>query len=226
MPKRTKREIMTGVDSTESRVIDNNTIRYTDLIGNTVIRLHFTDIITITPDGDVILHSGGWKTNVTKDRMCRYQSIAQVVQAKSIWYVKSRLSYDESIFYDGITIKANGKILKPERVSETPKIIKMIKEYCKKLGGLDKFPQPNKGDCWDCSLTDIDGKTMGHGSPGHLMSHLREKYIHGSLIVNAMRDAGYKDEAIGMALRGSWFPKDSVVMAVSRYFKVQLGIPR
>jgi hypothetical protein len=221
--RRTKAEIMNGINSQESRVIDNNTIRYVDAHGNTIIRLHLTDIIIIKKNGDVVLNSGGWKTVTTKSRMNEYQNVAQVVQAKSVWYVKSRTGYDESIFYDGIEIKADGMIVNPEVYTDTPKTIKLIKAYCKKLAGMDEIPTPSDGDCWYCYFRDTEtGLPMGHKQRDHLMEHLRQKYIHGSLILNALKDAGYANPGLIYQMGLG----DTIVSAVSRYFKVQLGIPR
>jgi len=52
-----------------------------------------------------------------------------------------------------------------------------------------------------------------------------EGYLHGSLLVNAMRWAGYKDEGIslcyGMAKRGN---RDAFKRALRRYLKRKLGL--
>jgi hypothetical protein len=61
----------------------------------------------------------------------------------------------------------------------------------------DNLPVPSNGDCWLCLLRDKDGHTMGENDNSHLLSHLKEKYLHGSILVNAMREVGYKDQQIG-----------------------------
>ena len=62
--------------------------------------------------------------------------------------------------------------------------------------------------------------------PEHLHSHCREGYIHGTLIVNAMRWAGYADEGIQwMAFgTGRGHGRDSVVRAMRRYLLRQFGL--
>jgi len=45
-----------------------------------------------------------------------------------------------------------------------------------------------------------EGKTLGDssGNNDHLLSHIEEGYLHGSILVNAMREAGYNDMQIGV----------------------------
>ena len=78
------------------------------------------------------------------------------------------------------------------------KIKKQITEYCN-LITKDNLPYPENGDCFDCSLRTKEGESMGDVSKNtdHLFSHFKEGYLHGSILVNAMREAGYRDEQIG-----------------------------
>jgi len=69
MSRRTKRQIMAGVNCTSSSIVDHNTVEYERENGDRVIRLHLTDIVTFRPDGTIMLNSGGWKTITTKTRM-------------------------------------------------------------------------------------------------------------------------------------------------------------
>jgi hypothetical protein len=46
-------------------------------------------------------------------------------------------------------------------------------------------------------MHDKDGNTMGGNNHDHLLSHLKENYLHGSLLVNAMREYGFRDDQIG-----------------------------
>jgi hypothetical protein len=34
------------------------------------------------------------------------------------------------------------------------------------------------------------------GDNGHILEHVKENYLHGSLLVNAMRETGYSDDQI------------------------------
>ena len=58
MAKRSKSEIMAGVESVSSKIIDNNTVEYYRENGDRVIRLHLTDVVTFKSNGDIILDSG------------------------------------------------------------------------------------------------------------------------------------------------------------------------
>jgi len=79
---------------------------------------------------------------------------------------------------------------------------------------------PNNGDCWHCLFRDKQGKTMGElSSSDHLLQHLKEGYIHGSLIINALKSVGYRLPEVILDNRGS------VIQAVRRYFYKSLGIP-
>ena len=124
---------------------------------------------------------------------------------------------------DGIKISKRGNIIgKKGKKNKNAKIIKLIKAYLKKLKSLGTLPKPNGGDCWICLMADSNKDN------DHLMSHLKEKYIHGTLIYNAMKAAGYNDQGIG--IYWNWFNSDntktSILNAVSKYFKVVFSIPR
>ena len=215
--RQSKREILQGVAGiTKSKIVGNNTIEY--FIGDTkYIRLHNTDILTFK-NGSVVLNTGGWKTLTTKDRFNSFLPDGfRVSQSKSIWYL------NDSIYYDGITIKNNAivKLLLKDKKAE--KLLKQIAAYCKKLKELKKLPEPSSGDCWYCSMQETKtGKPLGEitKNSDHLQYHLKEKYIHGSLILNALKWAGYaKPEFIWqMDVR------DSIVNSVRRYLKRHLNI--
>jgi hypothetical protein len=202
----------------ESRKLGNNTYlqRRND---NIAVMLHSTDIITMLLDNSNILTSGGWKTSTTKDRLNTYSGVS-IHQDKGNWYV------DGSIFYDGIKVKDGAIIGKKIMVDkQSDKIAKMINSYCSAIKKMDALPIPSGGDCWLCSMCEVEtGKPLGGLTKdnSHLIAHLKEKYIHGSLIVNALKSAGYPNPQLiyQMGLR------DSVVRAVRRYLKRQLGIAR
>jgi len=218
--KHTKKQIMQNVDNYKnSKVIDNNTVEYFQN-DTRKIRLHFTDIVSFGNDGSVTYDSGGWKTVTTKDRMNKFGFYrANIYQEESIWYLTS--NGETSVFYDGITIANSGKILKPKNTDKkAQKTLKLIKRYCDKLKSLDKLPYPNNGDCWMCLMFDQNNKTGEKStSKDHLESHLKEKYIHGSLIFNSLKWAGYNDPALIFQMD----IRDSIVNSVRRYFKANLA---
>lgn len=54
--------------------------------GNVAIQLHWTHVITITPDNKYILNSGGYRTATTKNRINQYAPV-NLCQKKGVWYV-------------------------------------------------------------------------------------------------------------------------------------------
>ena len=219
----TKREIMEGVEATKSKVVANNTVEYTKPNSTKVIRLHHTDILEFPPRGGVVFNSGGWKTVTTRARMNEFQSECTIIQDKGLWYLAMPLhTWDKDSwtpFFDGIKVK-NGKIVKPRRLAYKKEefLLKQINVYCAKMKKMDELPLPMLGDCFNCSFQTRGGNDLG--STDHLKSHLKEKYIHGSLIWNAMKWAGYPHPEIQFAMQ--W--KDNMVSVVKRYLKAQLGL--
>jgi hypothetical protein len=52
------------------------------------LKLHATDVITWTPDGKIILNSGGYRTHTTKDRMNGFLPAGiRVYQKNFNWYI-------------------------------------------------------------------------------------------------------------------------------------------
>lgn len=207
---------MAGVESDSSKFVASNTIEYF-LKDKKYIRLHQTDIITFGKDF-IILNSGGWKTPTTKNRINSFQSICIISQEKSIWTVKTTTG-EESLFYDGLKIKNNGHIVRPIKDDKkTARLLKQINAYCKKLSKLKTLPEPHGGDCFYCQMRDQENKPVD--DTRHLLSHLKEKYVMGSLIFNALEAAGYTFPVVIFKQDS----RESIVRAVKRYFKKQLSI--
>ena len=55
----------------------------------------------------------------------------------------------------------------------------------------------------------------------HLIDHLKSVYIHGSLILNALKWAGYTHPEVIFSMDH----RNSIVRSVRRYFKFKLGYP-
>lgn len=204
----------------DSRKLGNNTylLRHEDCIS---VRLHNTDIVKYYPDGSIELNTGGWNTLTTKARINEYAPI-RVYQEKGIWY----LMPDKTPFVDGMKVDSNGVVIGDidhSIVNERKELIKKINKYCKAIRKLESIPEPNNGDCWYCLFKDTkNSKPMGEAfnDTQHLINHLDEMYIHGSLIMNALVWRGYRDPwmIVRMNLR------DSIVNAVRDYLKRQLGL--
>ena len=89
--------------------------------------------------------------------------------------------------------------IKTDNAKERGKMKLRIKNYCN-LVTEKNIPTPNNGDCWYCLMKTAEGKALGDsfGNNDHLLSHIKEGYLHGSILVNAMREAGYNDMQIAV----------------------------
>ena len=114
-----------------------------------------------------------------------------------------------------------------EEAQRVKGLIKKIGAYCRALRKhIEKngVPMPNNGDCWFCMMQDVEtGKSLGEssGDKDHLISHLDEKYIHGSLIWRALISRRPEQGAATIMQMGF---VDIIVGEVRNYFKRQLGI--
>ena len=182
---RTKKELLSGIakDVTTSKIIANNTLRIQYADGTQAVRLHNTDVVTTLADGNIVLDSGGWKCVTTKDRMNCYSPF-RVSQSKGVWAVNGQ------DFYDGITFTPSGELVTESRPVDLASIARQKKVINKFVAQLskDNLPVPAAGDCLICRFK----------SDTCLESHLEENYLHGSLLVNAMREKGYDDRQIGL----------------------------
>lgn len=227
--RQTMKSIMASVSNGQKpHIVAPNTIEYICQDGARVIRLHNTDILTFKKSGAIILDSGGWRTVTTKDRLNRFLPKHCVWSDKGIWYVhglnKCNVKGWPIPFADGMIIGPRGRIYKSGNVKQQVALKKKIAAYCKHITGLDKMPMPGAGDCWICQAEKIKpGEKIS--SVHHLLSHISkgEMYFHGSIIVNAMRWAGYRDVSISMAVNNS-FPRDLLVRTIRRYLNRQLGL--
>jgi len=89
----------------DDRNIANNTtlVRRGDSIA---VRLHSTDVVTYFKDGTIGLHSGGYQTVTTKDRMKRFTPDGVTVyQQDYVWYVVVDRDWDAPVeFEDGMVL--------------------------------------------------------------------------------------------------------------------------
>jgi hypothetical protein len=179
--------------------IANNTFRYQE--GEDVVtRLHFTDIIRKHADGSYTLSSGGWKSKTTKERLNDY-SPYRVFSNKGVWYVGD--SSKAVPFSDGIRL--------PQAFEDAPRLekdaekaralkarIKLVVSRALKNG--KPCPLPESGDCFYCQFErahyekgKLSFNSVVQATPldnGHIAEHIREGYICGSLIYNALLDSG------------------------------------
>lgn len=87
----------------------------------------------------------------------------------------------------------------------------------------EKLPVPEGGDCWSCLFQTKRWKAYAQVSDDseHLRHHVKEGYLHGSLLENALRWAGYDDKQIARILHAS--DKPAVKKALRRYLRAKLG---
>ncbi len=222
-PAKTKTEIMRGIpDVVKSCFVQRNTIRYTNTHGETVIRFHNTDVLVMHDNGGFELNSGGYRTTTTKERINNYIPGGWGIYSdKGVWYLTNRTKGKTVPFDDGITVGPRGGITGEGCVSKVLTLKKKVKDYCKALSTFPGLPIPGPGDCWICMMFNKDGKPNNRC----LLSHLDEKYIHGTLIVNAMRWRGFDDKQISFHYQVPQL-KGRVVQAVRAYLMNYLGLPR
>jgi len=204
--KKNKSQILEGIteDIKSSKFIANNTLMIHYKNGITAYRLHNTDIIRInTSNGNITLNNGGYKTSTTKNRINQFTpSNFYLYQKNHIWYINTLK--EKFSFYNGITFDLQGNLLsenKTVNIKEVNKIKKSIKKYVNLIDKCEKIPVPSNGDCWYCSMkVQNTGKNLGDKIQNidHLKSHIKENYLHGSILYNAMIEYGYNTYQIGI----------------------------
>lgn len=183
--------LLSTLKGRESKKIANNTY-IVKRDNNLAIRLHQTDVVTFTPNNDMILDSGGWMTATTKDRINNAINEAgkRINQKRGNWFI------DGLKFQDGLTIHSNGKIT--GYAKDNPKADNKTKERIKKYARLcaDNVPleKPSASDCWYCLMRTQGNESLGDAvKSDHIKEHIKEKYIVPSLVFNALKEAGYTD---------------------------------
>jgi hypothetical protein len=234
---RNKTDILSGVKSPilRSKFLKRNTVEYFTDRGQRIVRLHDTDIVTFpNPDNPYwfILNSGGWRTPTTKDRINAVlpQGVC-IYQDRGIWYVRIGLWDSNSgktiPFFDGIEIRdgilKNPKDRPVDDESEQQRLRALIRKYTAKVARQwDEAPmQPRAGDCFICTAhSGRITKSSRHPTYDCLVSHLEEGYVHGTLVYNAIKWAGYEDRQMPYVFG----MKSIAVRAVRRFLKAQLGM--
>lgn len=235
MPRTNLSDVFTRdeIKATGAKIIARNTFQRTDpATGAVITRLHRTDIVTRYPDGTEVLTSGGWQTITTRDRI-NLASRFRLTQRKGVWYVGDGEG-NEVPFRDGITLPRDfggpGAQAARRAGEEAEALRKAVKKFSLLIKAGEPLPQPGPGDCWLCMMRDADGKTLGEmrgveGEREHLLGHIEEGYMHGSLIVNAFRHCGYRDAGIAYYFgRASDYAVTAARRAVRRYLYAKLGL--
>lgn len=245
MARITKAQSLVAVSSPiiYSRVFDHNTFEYSVKDGEVRYRLHNTDIAVVESEG-VQLFTGGWKTKTSRDRINKILSSLlfgiSVYQESGKWYLHCPTTTVE--FFEGIKVNRNGQVSESPKsaVREAAQVeiwMKKVNAWAKKIR-KDGPMLPNGGDCWCCMF--ITNRVGGPAptieelkkDPDHLIQHLKENYLHGTLLVLAMKVGGYNDNQIGyffnLALKedGSEFYRKRIATCLVNMYKQLLGVAR
>jgi hypothetical protein len=174
-----KRDLLSRVNGVvKSKVIGNNTVRYTTYDGREVIRYHHTDIITKMPNGDTVLQTNGWNTVTTKQRFHKYLDTYRIQSIKGEWYVtEGWKSYPRYRFVDGITIRSDGGIvnhggMEVEDVAHTIRVF--VNRYVRWINDRRINPLDLGQCCWNCLMYGVSEKL----SDMDYMQHLREQHFN------------------------------------------------
>ncbi len=235
----TKAEIMAGVESvTHSKKVMNNTYQMFMDNGDIIIRYHTTNVVTKKKNGTFILHSGGWKTTTTKERI-NYMMPAgyYVATIDGTWNICKRGGgvnerFKPIPFVDGINIRKDGTIPKKwitkteaQRKREEKldiKIDKYMKIVEKKLQAGDV--RPKSGDCWCCLMKNDKGESVFDDNT-HVAMHVKEGYVPNILIWNAISELGYNPQFHLTTTPSTQSMRGTVAMkAVRKYVKRRVGL--
>lgn len=227
--RETKAEILSEIEGEylKAKKVANNTYKVEYKDGRIAIRFHHTDVVTWMPNGDVILNSGEYQTHTTKERINSFSNF-QIMQHNWNWYVFNGYpnswnpkapNFNGVTFYDGITFKANGKLKSEDKSINYKKqnsLKRKITKYVKLIDDLESIPLPSGGDCWYCHLSNDEGNLddLAHDK-SHLINHLNEGYLHGSILWNAMKEYGYRDDQIYFQIQLKF--KDTFKRALRKY---------
>lgn len=163
------------------------------------IKYHATDVVTLHPNGSATLNSGGYRTMTTKGRINEY-TLANIGQRLGLWYVRGG-----SLFYDGMTIRPDGTPVKPMQTGKTEakkrKLDRMVSAYIRAFRSYveenKSLPEISNGDCMYCHMIVTSpepdkGKSWGEatGDVHHILLHLQEGYIMGSILWRSIQRCG------------------------------------
>jgi hypothetical protein len=191
-------------------------------LGNThtdgqALYLHGNKIAEYRSDG-LYVSSAGWKTKTTKERLNGLSGVS-VSQEAGEWYLNGHKWSGDFVRVENFT----GNV-KDSDTEKDKKTLKKIKAYSTLYENNEIYPLiPSGGDCWFCALREVENRIpLGdlHKDNAHLIDHMSENYVMGSLALNALREAGYHEASIGVHLHG--FARKNVQRAVYKYMKKRL----
>jgi len=206
------------------------------------IQLHQTVIAEYQMnEHSLTLNSGGWRTITTKkwlnkaiERYLPSTLNCYVYQEKNKWYVHIGHEFwpgtKDWPFDDEIKIYEDGQVYNFQKSRDAKRIERIEKKIDKFVDGLpENIPLPGPGDCWYCSMRVIDTKEpLGDAAEDteHLISHMKEKYYPGALILNAVKEKGYHHPGFiidsANKLPSSPWLRNAIKRALKKYLRVRL----
>jgi hypothetical protein len=222
VPKKSKSQMLEGLtDVVSSKMFGCSSILCHMENGSKILKYHDTIVFEQQEDGTITLDSGGFRTKTTKTRINDLLPAPWHIYAENgLWWVGNRDTLKRYVFSDKLRLKDNKCLNEDKRVvNHTKKLRKQIAKYCKAIRTMETLPIPELGDCLLCRVT-TDGQVLGDigRDQSHLLSHLEEQYIHGSLLVNALRANGHEVNQF------VWNVRDLVARSVRTYFCKNLSL--
>lgn len=235
-----------------SRKLANNTYarrRGEDAIA---VQFHDTDVVTYYRDGLVMLNTGGWHTVTTKARMNEFgPRWLNVASDRGRWYISVQPHVrwpdktDGIPYADAMTLKAAGDgmsgvvldgakdaVAASTEDAANDRMRKEVNNWLRTITAerIVTALSDISGDCWFCSMRTAAGTPWGDigSNYEHLREHIREDYLVGSMIVNAVRarNFGNPDAVISriysLALQGQ--VSDLFKDSVRKYLHTRLSV--
>jgi hypothetical protein len=184
----------------DSKKLANNTYLYRsdDLF---CVKLHNTDVITIHDDNTQTLHSGGYVTKTTKDRLNTF-SYASIFQKRGLWFIEQ--GEEQVAFFDGVKLNMFGEVVpgetSPPDVKELLARKTILDHKVKKY--IDGFVKdavenglgaPELGDCLFCQMYAQNPERIAEHDFEHIFSHIEEGYYVRSFLLMAIKSRGYNN---------------------------------
>ena len=212
----------------ERRKIDRNTYARRTEDGGIAVKLHNTDIVTMTAAGLVSVQVGTWQTVATKARLNDILAPFEISQPKGIWSWVTPPNKEDAAkgcycsnggpFTDGDTIGPRGSLrtLAPKTaMRDALKLQKRIGVFAKRCADALPLEMPGNGDCLYCrnvvptaeetaaAKGKPECKTLGDafGASDHLLSHMEEGYVVPSLVLSALRECRAGDGILAGAFQ-------------------------
>lgn len=190
------------------------------------IVLHSTTILTFHDDDTMSIDTGGWRTVTTKDRLnSLLPAPLRVSSLDGVWTL-SRGGNNPGIVsevYDGMRFDRHGDMV-TEVLVDSGRELKRLKrdigryvklytdDHVRELVDAAR-EHGTAGDCWGCAMVNAETGRADVMGTDHLFQHVAEGYTMASLMRNALKHVGYRDEQMPYVLDHG----DIVRRSVRRY---------